>query len=76
MLDGARLIATGFSSELASPPEALAAAAPDLKVEIAHTPEEALDLALSGEGPAPHIILCGSLYLAGEVLALNGTPPT
>ena len=24
----------------------------------------------------PRILICGSLYLAGEVLALNGTPPT
>ncbi|WP_237155242.1 bifunctional folylpolyglutamate synthase/dihydrofolate synthase [Oryzibacter oryziterrae] len=28
-------------------------------------------------GPiAPRILICGSLYLAGEVLAENGTPPT
>ena len=26
--------------------------------------------------PAPRILITGSLYLAGEVLALNGTPPT
>ena len=25
--------------------------------------------------PAPRILIGGSLYLAGEVLALNGTPP-
>jgi dihydrofolate synthase/folylpolyglutamate synthase len=25
--------------------------------------------------PAPRILICGSLYLAGEVLAENGTPP-
>ena len=25
---------------------------------------------------APRVLNCGSLYLAGEVLALNGTPPT
>ena len=24
---------------------------------------------------APRILICGSLYLAGEVLAANGTPP-
>ena len=24
---------------------------------------------------APRILIAGSLYLAGEVLALNGTPP-
>lgn len=26
--------------------------------------------------PPPRIMICGSLYLAGEVLAENGTPPT
>ena len=26
--------------------------------------------------PPPRILICGSLYLAGEVLRLNGTPPT
>ena len=25
--------------------------------------------------PPPRILICGSLYLAGEVLAENGTPP-
>jgi dihydrofolate synthase / folylpolyglutamate synthase len=25
--------------------------------------------------PPPRILITGSLYLAGEVLALNGTPP-
>jgi dihydrofolate synthase/folylpolyglutamate synthase len=25
---------------------------------------------------APRVLICGSLYLAGEALALNGTPPT
>ncbi len=24
----------------------------------------------------PRVLICGSLYLAGEVLAANGTPPT
>jgi len=28
-----------------------------------------------GLEPAPRILIAGSLYLAGEVLALNGTPP-
>jgi dihydrofolate synthase/folylpolyglutamate synthase len=29
-----------------------------------------------GLEPAPRILITGSLYLAGEVLAQNGTPPT
>ena len=28
-----------------------------------------------GLAPAPRVVITGSLYLAGEVLALNGTPP-
>lgn len=72
---GARLIATGFASELAAPPEELAAAAFGLEVETAPNPTAALALALNdngaGDGPPPHIILCGSLYMAGEVLAMD-----
>ncbi|TPW28391.1 bifunctional folylpolyglutamate synthase/dihydrofolate synthase [Pararhizobium mangrovi] len=30
----------------------------------------------SAGGPPPRILICGSLYLAGHVLAENGTPPT
>ena len=72
---GARMIATGFSAALAAPPEALAAAVEGMAVEIAADPLAAVRLALNGDGaedaPAPHIILCGSLYMAGEVLALS-----
>ncbi len=72
---GARLIATGFGSELAAPPESLVAAAPGLKVEVAPDPTAAVRLALDDngaeDGPPPHVILCGSLYMAGEVLALS-----
>ncbi len=72
---GARLIATGFSAELAAPPESLVAAAPGLPVETAADPLAAVRLALHGsgaeDGPPPHVILCGSLYMAGEVLALS-----
>jgi len=69
---GARLIATGFGSELAAPPETLVAAAPGLAVEVAADPTAAVRLALRKTGvddPPPHVILCGSLYMAGEVLA-------
>jgi dihydrofolate synthase/folylpolyglutamate synthase len=33
-------------------------------------------IARLGLDPAPRILITGSLYLAGEVLALNGTPPS
>ena len=39
-------------------------------IEAALAAVARLDLA-----PAPRILITGSLYLAGEVLALNGTPP-
>lgn len=66
-----RLIATGFASPLAADPQSLAASAPGLSVEVAASPKEALRLALSAEGPAPHVIICGSLYMAGEILAMD-----
>lgn len=47
------------------------------------TPFESLEAALADiaacaekDGEPPRILICGSLYLVGEVLALNGTPPT
>lgn len=40
------------------------------------TIEQALDLLAARDWPeAPRILICGSLYLAGEMLAANGTPP-
>jgi dihydrofolate synthase/folylpolyglutamate synthase len=43
-----------------------------------HNDLEAALLAVGRLGlePAPRILITGSLYLAGEVLAQNGTPPT
>jgi dihydrofolate synthase/folylpolyglutamate synthase len=32
-------------------------------------------IAAEGITPAPRVLICGSLYLAGSVLAANGTPP-
>jgi dihydrofolate synthase/folylpolyglutamate synthase len=70
---GARLIATGFGSDLAAPPEALAAAAGGQVVETEPDPMSAVRRAVAwaeaGQPAAPHIIVCGSLYLAGEMLA-------
>jgi dihydrofolate synthase/folylpolyglutamate synthase len=42
--------------------------------------EDDIEAALGAAGrlaldPAPRILIAGSLYLAGEVLAKNGTPP-
>jgi dihydrofolate synthase / folylpolyglutamate synthase len=62
----------------AMPPERLADAARHLgmRVEVAESVEAALHAltALAYEVP-PRILITGSLYLAGHVLAVNGTPP-
>jgi dihydrofolate synthase/folylpolyglutamate synthase len=48
-----------------------------MRVDLAVGVESALSLVarLAYEVP-PRILITGSLYLAGHVLALNGTPPT
>ncbi|MCE1237866.1 MAG: bifunctional folylpolyglutamate synthase/dihydrofolate synthase [Hyphomicrobiales bacterium] len=60
-------------------PAALAATIRDhagLAAEPANSVREALErLRRETEGPAPRILICGSLYLASAVLAENGTPP-
>ncbi len=62
----------------ATPPDRLADAARALgmRVEIAASVEAALQTLsrLAYEVP-PRILITGSLYLAGHVLAINGTPP-
>jgi dihydrofolate synthase/folylpolyglutamate synthase len=62
----------------AMPPDRLADAARSLsmRVEIAGSVEAALRsiAKLTYEVP-PRILITGSLYLAGPVLAMNGTPP-
>jgi dihydrofolate synthase/folylpolyglutamate synthase len=63
----------------AMPPDLLADATRQLgmRVEIAGSVEAALRLLarLAYEIP-PRILITGSLYLAGQVLSVNGTPPT
>ena len=62
----------------AMPPDRLADAARQLgmRVEIADGVEAALrSLAKLAYETPPRILITGSLYLAGHVLALNGTPP-
>ena len=48
-----------------------AARANGLDAQVCASLDEALGLALAGDGPAPHVLICGSLYLAGEVLAAS-----
>ena len=68
----ARVLTTGFASELAAEPEPLAEEA--AKAGVAAQPfadvTQALTAALTAE-PPPHVIICGSLHLAGEVLAMS-----
>ena len=62
----------------AMPPDRLADAARALgmRVEIAASVEAALrSLARLAYEVPPRILITGSLYLAGHVLAANGTPP-
>ncbi len=65
-------------TEAAMPPERLADAARSvgMRVEIAPGIEAALgNLAKLAYEVPPRILITGSLYLAGHVLAINGTPP-
>jgi len=66
-------------AENAMPTDRLADAARALgmRVEIAGSVEAALrGLAKLAYEVPPRILIAGSLYLAGHVLALNGTPPS
>jgi dihydrofolate synthase/folylpolyglutamate synthase len=68
-----RLITVGFQAELAADPHVLAdlARAQGLAAEACSDVTAGVRRALDGAGPAPHVLICGSLYLAGEVLALS-----
>jgi dihydrofolate synthase / folylpolyglutamate synthase len=74
-----RLIAVPIASDKSLPPETVADAARSIGIPAdaatdiggAFDAVAALDLT-----PPPRILITGSLYLAGEVLAANGTPPT
>ncbi len=74
-----RVVATGFDAEAAAAPGALAEAcrAAGLRAEARGDVRAALNTALEGEGPPPHVVIAGSLFLAGEVLAMDpATWPT
>ena len=47
------------------------------KLGLASRPMRSITAALhaAGQGENPRVLICGSLYLAGHVLAKNGTPP-
>jgi dihydrofolate synthase/folylpolyglutamate synthase len=69
---GARLFAVSFESHAAASAAQTAAAGElaGLRAQACDDVEQALDRALAIE-PTPHVLICGSLYLAGEVLAMS-----
>jgi dihydrofolate synthase/folylpolyglutamate synthase len=68
-----RVFATPFHSPGATPAETLAEAAraEGLDAQAADGVEDAVRQAAAGPGPAPHIVICGSLHFMGDVLALD-----
>jgi len=68
-----RVIVTTFDSPNAAPAEELAAAAAAAGLSAETQPEvtAAVRAALAGEGAAPHVLICGGLHFAGEVLAMS-----
>lgn len=70
-----RLIVTAFDAGSAAPQPTLAQAALDSGLEAEQQPNvlAAIDAALARDGPPPRVLIVGSLYLAGEVLAMSTT---
>ena len=68
-----RVVTVPVDSEASGDPKTLAAAAREagLAAEAAPTLQAGFDFALAGGGVAPHLCICGSLYLCGEVLAAS-----
>lgn len=69
---GAEVFAVTFEGHAAAPAAQTAAAAElaGLRAHACDGLEEALTKALA-RSPTPHVLICGSLYLAGEVLAMS-----
>lgn len=68
-----QVFATTFDSPNAAPAEEIATAATEagLQAELVADVEAGVKRALAGDGPAPHILICGGLHFAGEVLAMS-----
>lgn len=71
------MIAIDVPGHAAFSPDELVEAARSvgIKAQKAASIEAALSAAIAGSDEPPRILICGSLYLAGEVLGRNGTPP-
>lgn len=68
-----RVICTTFDSPIAASAEDLASAASavGLEAETSANVEDGVARALEADGPAPHVLVCGGLHFAGEVLAMS-----
>lgn len=68
-----RVIVTPFDSPIAASPEELLTAATraGLDAETAANVSDAVARALEVDGPPPHVLICGGLHFAGEVLAMS-----
>ena len=68
-----RVFVTTFDSPNAASAEDLrqAAAAAGLAAQVQSDVSAAVQAALAAEGPAPHLLICGGLHFAGEVLAMS-----
>jgi dihydrofolate synthase / folylpolyglutamate synthase len=73
-----RIITVPIHQEKTVPAAELAEIAGSIGIPALARDDVATAIALAGKldlQPAPRILITGSLYLAGEVLAANGTPP-
>jgi dihydrofolate synthase/folylpolyglutamate synthase len=73
-----RIIAVPIHQDMAIPATALAEVAQGIGIPAIARDDIESALAITGKlelEPAPRVLITGSLYLAGEVLAANGTPP-
>jgi len=68
-----KVLTTTFDSPNAAGAGELAdaARAAGLEAEVVVDVEAGLRRALEGSGPAPHVLICGGLHFAGEVLAMS-----
>ncbi len=68
-----RLITTTFDSPIAAGTDELVDAAlkAGLEPETAANVQDGVARALEADGPAPHVLICGGLHFAGEVLAMS-----
>jgi dihydrofolate synthase / folylpolyglutamate synthase len=73
-----RVIAVPIHQDKALPAAALADIARGIGIPAIDRDDIVSALSVAGKlelAPAPRVLITGSLYLAGEVLAANGTPP-